>query len=1029
MNDGESPTPAESDEALQEPSVGTRAISSAEVLKKEAEQIRQLRTARMIEIAQEAGGTRSPALRKDTENGSVGLAFSGGGIRSATFNLGVLQGLAQSNLLAGFDYLSTVSGGGYIGSWLIAWIKRAGFAKVANQLNPAWNTHGSEEPGEITFLRDYSNYLTPKLGILSADTWTAVTFYLRNLLLNLIILLAVMIAILFAPRFVVSVFPSLRAPIIAWTAAVLLVISFVFFFWEVYAIWNPGGKLRGASQGFILKWIMAPFLAGAFFLTAWLLNNPRSRIVSLAHPGVIAAGGLSISLVFWVLLGWAIDPSSREVPTWVLLVAVAGFGILSLSSAVWLVGTLAPAGGQWDPVHAVALGVPLYLLSVLVVGAMQLGLTGLFFRNFMREWTTRLGAWILIGIVLWAALAAIVFYSPALVIWGWEAISAKVAAAGGIVAALYALVGARLAWSDRTGKQGSSPGLDIYVRSLPPVLALGLLIALSFLIYRTVTPGAIGTNRQIPTTSVAASAEEGGSGGTVPASGSETLKDVWGRYWPSMENVKGCADSRVLVLGKDILGFFELARSDQGALATGFAAVCILLLLVAVLMSARVDINDFSLQLFYRNRLVRAYLGATRQPNPEKCMRDPDRFTGFDPKDDVFLAKLARGAKLDECEKDYSGPYPIINTTLNLTHGERLAWQERQAESFIMTPLYCGYDTSMTDRPQLGRKPDKRVEEFAYRPTAQYAYPDGGIFLGTAFATSGAAASPNMGSHTSAPLAFLMTVLNIRLGWWLGNPRRKDRWQKGSPTFALRPLLHELFADANDKSRYVYLSDGGHFENLGIYELVRRRCRLILACDASADPDYTFEDLGNAVRKCRDDFGVDVEINVNDLRPPGISSESQDDDFQTSGQHCAVGLIRYDKVWEDSKPGILVYIKSSLTGDEPADVLEYRRTHEAFPHDSTANQWFAESQFESYRKLGEHIIGKCSQDISEAEAAASTPGASSPAEGKSEHHPPHQKKIGPLELMQPPHWEHWTKLSHAEDLMAYLARHVRGFEA
>jgi hypothetical protein len=181
------------------------------------------------------------------------------------------------------------------------------------------------------------------------------------------------------------------------------------------------------------------------------------------------------------------------------------------------------------------------------------------------------------------------------------------------------------------------------------------------------------------------------------------------------------------------------------------------------------------------------------------------------------------------------------------------------------------------------------------------------------------------------------------------------------PGFGILYLLLELFGSTNDERAYVYLSDGGHFENLGIYELVRRGCRLILACDASEDRDYKLGELGNAIRKCRNDFGVDIKINVDNLRAVGKSGESGDDDIRKSSQHCAVGVISYEKARTDptAKPGILIYIKASLTGDEPADVLEYKYSQADFPHDSTADQWFSESQFESYRKLGEHIIEQC----------------------------------------------------------------------
>jgi hypothetical protein len=163
----------------------------------------------------------------------------------------------------------------------------------------------------------------------------------------------------------------------------------------------------------------------------------------------------------------------------------------------------------------------------------------------------------------------------------------------------------------------------------------------------------------------------------------------------------------------------------------------------------------------------------------------------------------------------------------------------------------------------------------------------------------------------------------------------------------LRELLYELLGMTTDRREWVYLSDGGHFENLGIYELVRRRCRFIIACDAGQDGSVTFGDLGNAIEKCRSDFGIDIEIDVSKIRPGAGRT--------TSEWHCAVGSIRYDRQHRGEVAGTLLYIKSSLTGDEPTDVLRYAAEHPAFPHESTSDQFFDESQFESYRALGYHI--------------------------------------------------------------------------
>jgi hypothetical protein len=294
--------------------------------------------------------------------------------------------------------------------------------------------------------------------------------------------------------------------------------------------------------------------------------------------------------------------------------------------------------------------------------------------------------------------------------------------------------------------------------------------------------------------------------------------------------------------------------------------------------------------------------------------------------------------------KAYTGPYPILNATLNVTHGRRLAWQERKAESFVFTPRFCGYDF-----PELHPENNKSsgAMQGAYQPTAEWAFKDGGIPLGSAVAISGAAVNPNSGFHTFPPLAFLMTVFNVRLGVWLANPRfgNKEYWARfrrpqGGPALSLLYLLNELFASATDESKYVNLSDGAHFENLALYELVRRECDFIVAGDAGEDPGPNFEDLVNAIRKCRTDLGAEIKLDVAPFKITGPDGYA--------AAHAVFGTIKY----ASGKQGQLLYIKSSLTDKDPLDVLAYKRTHGAFPDQSTADQWFDESQFESYRMLG-----------------------------------------------------------------------------
>jgi hypothetical protein len=213
-----------------------------------------------------------------------------------------------------------------------------------------------------------------------------------------------------------------------------------------------------------------------------------------------------------------------------------------------------------------------------------------------------------------------------------------------------------------------------------------------------------------------------------------------------------------------------------------------------------------------------------------------------------------------------------------------------------------------------------------------------------------------MGYNSSAPLAFLLTLFNVRLGWWLGNPGPHGggglaTYTKDSPRLALRPLVAEMTGNTNDTFPYVYLSDGGHFENLGLYEMVMRRRRFIIVSDVGCDLDFKFDDLGNAIRKIRIDFGVPIDMGpVMKVYPRGGKEKD--------GKYCAVGRIRYTCVdrGEGVEDGRLLYIKPSFYENEPRDVYNYGMANDAFPHESTADQWFSESQFESYRMLGSHVL-------------------------------------------------------------------------
>jgi hypothetical protein len=536
------------------------------------------------------------------------------------------------------------------------------------------------------------------------------------------------------------------------------------------------------------------------------------------------------------------------------------------------------------------------VVAFLLAGTLHTGLAKFALTFEMHEWWARLGGWLMLWALFWSALFAVAIFAP----WGVEKIEYYVWTKRTLIVAwlLYSGYGALLGWSKNTsGKEQGQPGptkspvKEMVAQAAPFVFVVGLFVLLSCGVHEVAVAG---------------------SGPEPQSSG----------YWEIASRIQNCW----------LLEMFGI------------------LLVLSVFLSWRVDINRFSMNLVYRNRIVRCYLGASNSNRQEQP------FTGFDPADDVNLETFAQPAipagngttvpsgTPGPAVKAYDGPYPVLNATLNVTHGRRLAWQERKAECFVFTPRFCGYDF-----PELHPENNKSsgAIQGAYQPTAAWAFPNGGIPLGSAMAISGAAVNPNCGYHTFPPLAFLMTVFNVRLGVWLANPRfgSEEYWTRlrrpqGGPGLSLLYLLNELFATATDESKYVNLSDGAHFENLALYEMVRRECDFIVAGDASEDPGPSFEDLVNAIRKCRSDLGAEIELNTVPFKITGS------DCYATA--HAVFGTIRY----ASKKQGQLLYIKSSLTGNDPLDVLAYKRSHGAFPHQSTADQWFDESQFESYRMLG-----------------------------------------------------------------------------
>jgi hypothetical protein len=862
------------------------------------------------------------------------ICLSGGGIRSGTFNLGILQGLARHNLLGKFNYLSTVSGGGFSGGWLTAWIHRhpQGLDGVINDLGKLPPVPPLEpEPEPLGWLRSYSNFLSPKLGLFSADTWTLVATVLRNIFLNWLVFVPVLMAGLILPRLWVAFItrPTLVSAgfIEGWSSAQSwsIVIAFVAGMLALLyiGISLPSTRRHNRGQGLFLSLCLAPLIISAMGLATYAARTPQNQFTY----GKFFLYQLAIIFVPWIVCAFFQYRMRKEI----IHEKVAG-GLTRLLSLAYhyLVATLLIVGTQavtallmwqaartWGGAAATPEGgnlfyacfaVPLLLLLMSFTGVLLAGLTSNYTDDEDQEWWARAGAWVFIAVIGWSVLSVLVIYGPELLIRLPEQLSKgsifnieMLTAIGGVLSGVVAIAGgfsSKVAANDEEAKKSGigSTIISILINVAAILFAAFIIIVLAILTNVLLAAFVNGTH----------------------VNGPDVAFPRLGWFTNGVSNFAAPGDHYGVITQSPFRLLF---------------LVGLILFALGLFFGRLINTNKFSLHYLWRNRIIRAYLGAS---NP---YRQPNLFTGFDPQDNV---------QMHELEHKERRLLHVLNFALNLVGGEKLAWQERKAESFSVSPLHCG-------NYRLGYR---RSKDYGKRFKAGDTARRQGISLGTSIAISGAFVSPNMGYMQSSPvIRFLMTLFNVRFGWWLGNTGRAGDGTKktrtydlDSPRLSIKPIVKEALGMTNDKSDYVYLSDGGHFENFGLYEMVLRRCRLIVVGDGTSDAEYSFESLGQSLRKIRIDFGIPI-----DFKKFMIARPSRDE----KGVYAAVARINYHCVDGGSAgltDGTLILIKPTLTGTEERDVLNYASQNGAFPQEFIGDQWFSESQFESYRALGSHII-------------------------------------------------------------------------
>lgn len=426
--------------------------------------------------------------------------------------------------------------------------------------------------------------------------------------------------------------------------------------------------------------------------------------------------------------------------------------------------------------------------------------------------------------------------------------------------------------------------------------------------------------------------------------------------------------TRTLILTPDTIPLvWKPAFMGDYRAAGGAVLTAISLLLVWQIF----NINSNSLHQVYRDRLSSAFIQTTSYQETlfgsEKHKQDA--------RDKLNTADRFMLSAIDTA----STPYHLINSALNVPGSAFANKRGRNAEFFMFSPKHLGSEvTGYVDIRHAENKLDQ-------------------IDLGTVMAISGAAVAPNMGMASVAPLSPTLALLNIRLGRWIRQPQTMVRtgymrwyarwratpgpWHLWMEAFSksgrfidrLRGINTMQFLtaknmanakeDITNAQRLLFLTDGGHIENLGIYELLRRRCKLIIAIDAEQDPELRCSALAQVERFARIDLGTRIDIDTRRLaesHKQGVELIDKNAPLQADrpASHVALGLISYPRLGAKNAPekAVLIYVKPTLSGDENSYVRAYRQKNRAFPHETTGDQFFSEEQFEVYRALGEHIL-------------------------------------------------------------------------
>jgi len=932
--------------------------------------------------------------------GRIGLALSGGGIRSATFCLGVLQAMAGRGWIQKLDYLSTVSGGGYAGSFLGRmftrdWVTKpepqkpegladwpAGVKKAiditetgfpAKRVESVLDDHGS---APMQWLRDSGRYLAPAGA---GDLLLAGSVSFRNWVAVLVVVITALMTVFLCGA-------TLRAGLWHWP----LWQQQIEINWLMAATanrhwwWSPLLFL----PAFVLLVFALP-LGWAYWLTQKDHGNHFKILPSFTVVVVIL-----LSSFIAIVLG------KQALITTVIAVALAVAATLTLGYYAWAKRRAkAIFASKSDP----ASGSELSDNPEKTASELEQKLFTIMRNDLSRCFTT-------------AFVAMASLFILAIVDSFGQMAYAVVRPHNGpglkgflTVTGLIALFGLarriKLLLDQLPDKKSAQMPISVLAGIAAIFLAGSLLVSLSAAAHgfawqwdnpnatNTVTEAISSTNT---VTSVVSSTNAVHATNIIPAF--TLLEQLHGKC-----DVKLTAENLIQVVeASSKIDTSPLASGMSLAWSGGAWGVC--LLLTICFGRTLTFLNLSSHQALYAARISRAYHGAS---NPDRWFGQGQRLGEALPTDDVFWRNYQ--------PQESGGPLHIVNVTLNETVAGKtqVEYRDRQGMIVAIGPAGMTIGSRFHALWKEGPPPASGAVDVVQAIVSSYHPLSRGTVKGETppeqvverlslrqwIGISGAAFTTGLGKGTSAAKSLLLGLANIRLGYWWDSyiepiKRKKalgNDYVQGNPirdilawAFPVQVYLFDEFLAKfrGPNTRLWYLSDGGHFENTAAYELIRRRVPCIIVCDCGADADNTFEDLGQLVRMVRVDFGAEIkfldkeELDKSDLgasrevfgepkdfttkpEPPregtkggGVSKEQPDETTSRKGPHALLGWVSYPG---DERRSLLVVLKPSLSGDESLDVANYRSAYPAFPQETTLDQFFDEAQWESYRKLGRHI--------------------------------------------------------------------------